>query len=52
MDDIMSSTDKDNDSLVTFDEFVPWYRKMAESHWRMTHDDAAQGAVQGSGFRV
>jgi hypothetical protein len=51
LDDIVSSTDKDNDHLVTFDEFLPWYRKMAEKHWRLTHG-GAEGAVQGSGFKV
>ncbi len=35
--DIMSSTDINNDRLISFDEFVPWYRKMAECHWRSTH---------------
>jgi len=35
--DIMSSTDINNDRLISFDEFVPWYCKMAECHWRSTH---------------
>ena len=37
VDDIMSTTDADSDRLISFDEFLPWYRKMAEKHWRSTH---------------
>lgn len=40
VDDIMSTTDIDSDRLITFDEFLPWYRKMAEKHWRSTHGGA------------
>ena len=35
--DIMSQTDIDDDKLITFGEFLPWYRTMAERHWRSTH---------------
>ena len=35
--DIMSSTDSNSDRLISFEEFVPWYHKMAGGHWRSTH---------------
>ena len=35
--DIMSQSDIDDDKFITFGEFLPWYRTMAERHWRSTH---------------
>ena len=37
VDDIMRSSDNNSDRLISFDEFLPWYRRMAEKHWRATH---------------
>ena len=29
VDDIMKSSDHNSDRLISFDEFLPWYRRMA-----------------------
>ncbi|EKX34774.1 hypothetical protein GUITHDRAFT_119085 [Guillardia theta CCMP2712] len=35
--EIMAGTDNNKDSRISFQEFLPWYKRMAEKHWRATH---------------
>ena len=36
----MGTVDKNGDMQISFQEFIPWYKRMAEKHWRATHGGA------------
>lgn len=35
--EILGKTDVNHDSVISFAEFIPWYKAMAQKHWRATH---------------
>eukprot|EP00287_Rhodomonas_sp_CCMP768_P015371 CAMPEP_0196757388 /NCGR_PEP_ID=MMETSP1091-20130531/103637_1 /TAXON_ID=302021 /ORGANISM="Rhodomonas sp., Strain CCMP768" /LENGTH=191 /DNA_ID=CAMNT_0042106161 /DNA_START=81 /DNA_END=656 /DNA_ORIENTATION=+ len=40
--EILGKTDVNHDSVISFQEFIPWYKAMAQKHWRATHPKQKQ----------